>query len=184
MLDIRARCGVTDAVDATIGSKHGATARHTFCNWKLSMATTEITERINRHNLVRLLDTMGPVEGQAITHRTKISDLEAALASERPPSARRYARPASHVAAMLPAVNTIHPRLARTVSPDLSVHERVTVAVPPLARPARELETYEELAQLSPQVLALLTEEELAMLPPHLQPMAMPPKPVGASPVS
>jgi hypothetical protein len=95
----------------------------------------EITERINRHRLVRLLDTMTPVDRQAITHRTRISDLDAALPMARPPA---------YVAALLPPVKPVRAPRATVVTlrrapakaAAADAHERETVAAPPLERPA------------------------------------------------
>jgi hypothetical protein len=94
----------------------------------------ENTARIDRHQLVRLLDTMTPHERQAITHRVMISDIETAAAQEPPPPPRRHARPASQIAAMLPPISVRRrPALrARTIS--TPEHERPTVGAPPLAK--------------------------------------------------
>ncbi len=119
------------------------------------MTVEETTERINRHQLVRLLDTMTSLERQAITHRMLISDLPAEVAGPRHP------RPPSHVAALLPPVKPLKRARPTLVGAPRPI-EVVVAPVPVLEEPA----------PLSAQVMAQLSVEEIAMLPQQFRPMA------------
>jgi hypothetical protein len=125
------------------------------------MTVEETTERINRHQLVRLLDTMSSLERQAITHRMLISDLDAAMPAPEV-AGPRHPRPPSHVAAMLPPVKPLkraRPTLVGAPRP-------IEVVAPPVAVPVPEA------APLSSQVIAQLSVEEVAMLPQQFRPIA------------
>jgi hypothetical protein len=115
----------------------------------------QVTTRIQRDELLRLLNTMTPTEQQTVTTRSRISEIQAAAASEKPN------RPFSQVAALLTQPRLPRPALVRAKTQ------------PPESRPT-----------LSSQVVAELTPEEIAMLPVEIRPEArdaieMPPSPTG-----
>jgi len=84
------------------------------------------TAPMERYDLACLLDTMTPTQQQAITKRTRISDVaaEALKASTwddvAAPASSRRARPSSHIAALLPPIAAVRapvaPRLASSLS--------------------------------------------------------------------
>lgn len=133
---------------------------------------SEVTSRIDREELHRLLNTMTPLEQQAITTRTRISDIEAEAVSNR-----RYPRPVSEVAALLPPCDPVRfPRTTRPLPIVRATTQTDSLAVPTpkraqsVADVRAMLDRGEEIAvpaspALSSQVIAALTTEEIAMLP-------------------
>ena len=121
----------------------------------MNTVAQQVTTRIQRDELLRLLDTMTPTEQQTITTRSSISDVQAAATSEKPN------RPASQVAALLTQPRLPRPALVRAKTQ------------PPMSCPA-----------LSAQVVAELSAEEIAMLPAEIRPevpavIEMPPRVPG-----
>lgn len=168
----------------------------------------EITARINRNELEGLLNTMTPGQQQAVTTRASIAEIEAELArlgvtepahpskteaaTARPK--RKYKRPFSQVAALLPAYEPIRaqrpkrpsqlPR-AKTNTSSLAVAEKKAPRT--VAELRARLDSGETPAmwaascELSPQVLAHLTAEEIAMLPGGIR-ASLPEVPGGETP--
>ena len=179
--------------------------RHTGCTPRVRMTTTgqpqDDTVRIKRDELLRLLNVTSPVGYQAITARTRLDEVAAELARQEPAaqivsvpvvddpppadfapvSKRKYPRPFSQVAALLPPVE--RPRAPRTTGSLIALRPPTSPPVHSLAvadahaartvSDVRErLDRGEDLAAtpwLSARVASHLTADEIAMLPPDLQ---------------
>jgi hypothetical protein len=220
---------------------------------------TEITTRIARDELNRLLDTMTPAAQQSITTRASISDIQAELArhgkaepvavveppapapalaaplfdgvdwdnllttavstiitprplpppivptpADAPRANRKYARPFSHVAALLPPTEAARSRRV-TRPPMLTTRQTgpirsLAVAEPKPVRSVEDLRERLDAGQelgarpitasdaviaeaLSPQVVAQLSTEEIAMLPARVRDSLVPtPVPLSTRP--
>jgi hypothetical protein len=126
------------------GSNHAGFKAHGLHSLRrMNTVEQQVTTRIQRDELLRLLNTMTPTEQQTITTRSRISDVQAAATSEKPN------RPASQVAALLTQPRLPRPALVRAKTQ------------PPTSCPA-----------LSSQVVAELSAEEIAMLPAEIRPEA------------
>lgn len=156
--------------------------------------TQENTARIKRDELLRLLNVTSPVGYQAITARTRLDEVAAELARAPEPvtelatppaefaagAKRTYARPFSHVAALLPAAE--RPRRPRTTMPVITQRARTAPPVHSLAVPERAPRTVADVRErldrgedlsarpwISARVASHLTAEEIAMLPMDLR---------------